>query len=261
MKNISSLEIFFGKLKECKEGLFLFDYDGTLAPFTENRSEAYPYQGICERLSGLISFSFCRVVIISGRQLEDLKLLLKGLDPLPELWGSHGLERLTLQGEYWCEKIDPLARKKLEEAKQICLSWADPKYCEIKPLAVAFHWRGMEENLKIRLKNSIEKEWEALCEDSPLEVSPFDGGLEIRLKGKNKGDVIKELLKTAGKDAAIVYLGDDLTDESAFSALGDKGLKILVRKDPRDTLADVCLKPPDELFVFLDTCIKICEEK
>jgi len=57
------------------------------------------------------------------------------------------------------------------------------------------------------------------------------------------------------------YLGDDLTDEDAFKQLGQRGLKVLVRKVLRDTLADIWLEPPDELIWFLKKWEKTCRNK
>jgi trehalose-6-phosphatase len=50
---------------------------------------------------------------------------------------------------------------------------------------------------------------------------------------------------------SIAYLGDDQADEEAFRALQNRGLRILVRPEWRETAADVWLRPPEELVDFL----------
>ena len=70
--------------------------------------------------------------------------------------------------------------------------------------------------------------------------------------GQNKGLAIKELLAEIAPDDLIAYLGDDLTDEEAFTALDGRGLKVLVRHEFRPTHADVQIAPPEELLQFLD---------
>jgi len=52
----------------------------------------------------------------------------------------------------------------------------------------------------------------------------------------------------------VAFLGDDLSDESAFRAVqraGRRGLSVLVRREWRDTAAEVWLRPPTELKEFL----------
>ena len=58
-------------------------------------------------------------------------------------------------------------------------------------------------------------------------------------------------MSTSLAGSVFEYLGDDLTDEYAFQQLSNRGLKVLVREEPRETLADIRLTPPDELVCFL----------
>ena len=53
----------------------------------------------------------------------------------------------------------------------------------------------------------------------------------------------------------MAYLGDDLTDEDAFAAVGDRGFSILVRTEVRASCARFWLRPPQELLEFLDEWI------
>jgi hypothetical protein len=79
----------------------------------------------------------------------------------------------------------------------------------------------------------------------------FDGGIELRAAGRNKGDVVRTLAAEAGPDAALAYLGDDLTDEDAFRAMPDHGAAVLVRERLRPTAANLWVRPPAELLAFL----------
>jgi trehalose-6-phosphatase len=91
-----------------------------------------------------------------------------------------------------------------------------------------------------------------------LHLLPFDGGLELRVPGKNKGDVVSVILAEAGENVAAAFLGDDQTDENAFRAIKGRGLSVLVRLEPRPTMADVWLRPPDELARFLRDWLIAC---
>ncbi|QLH37664.1 MAG: hypothetical protein HWD61_15220 [Parachlamydiaceae bacterium] len=96
--------------------LLLLDYDGTLAPFTPNRFEAWPYEGITERLEELLKIKRIRVVIISGRNVADLQKLLV-LCYQPEMWGSHGLERFS-NGTYSHFELNEKQQQELNAAKK-----------------------------------------------------------------------------------------------------------------------------------------------
>ncbi|MEW5924967.1 MAG: hypothetical protein AB1746_13365, partial [Candidatus Zixiibacteriota bacterium] len=52
------------------------------------------------------------------------------------------------------------------------------------------------------------------------------------------------------------YLGDDMTDEDAFSALPDSALSVLVRPEYRETKARKWIRPPEELLEFFDRWIE-----
>jgi trehalose-phosphatase len=73
--------------------VLLLDYDGTLAPFRVERDEAVPYAGVREAVRELLGAAHTRVVVVSGRTVTNLRPLL-GVEPPPELWGTHGWERM-----------------------------------------------------------------------------------------------------------------------------------------------------------------------
>jgi trehalose-6-phosphatase len=53
----------------------------------------------------------------------------------------------------------------------------------------------------------------------------------------------------------VAFLGDDLSDEAAFRAvrrIGKRGLSVLVRREFRETAAEIWLRPPGELLIFLE---------
>ena len=62
----------------------------------------------------------------------------------------------------------------------------DPKQCEIKPYAVALHLRVLESHQQIKMQNPIKTLWEEISSKYDLEAHQFDGGLELRPKGRTK---------------------------------------------------------------------------
>jgi trehalose-phosphatase len=111
------------------------------------------------------------------------------------------------------------------------------------------------------MEAKIRKLFASAVEDHGLHLLPFDGGLELRARGKNKGDAVSTILQESGSEVAAAYLGDDQTDENAFRAIKGRGVAILVRADPRPTVADIWLRPPEELGRFLRDWLIACGAK
>lgn len=240
-----NLDDFFIQLAKSKEALLILDYDGTLAPFVQNPEEAYPYPGIMEKIQTIMQDPSAKVIILSGRGLDTLIPLLT-LNPLPELWGSHGGENKQFN-----KRLSGQVMEVLSLAAQEARQWAPDLLCEIKPLSVALHWRGKDSNLA----SHVLELWNEKTAKYPLELHFFEGGVELRAHGINKGNAVKMLIAGLSPHTPIAYLGDDLTDEEAFEVLGDRALKVLVRDQMRDTKADIRLSPPEELFNFFDRWI------
>jgi trehalose 6-phosphate phosphatase len=244
------LELFYLRRKEASQKVLLLDYDGTLAPFHKEPNKAEPYAGIREVLNRIMHVPDMRLVIITGRWTKDLIPLLQ-LETQPEIWGSHGLERLQTDGSY---EIDSMEEKHLdglvaadEWIEELGLSGR----CEKKPGCLAIHWRGLDEKTLQELRNLVEPKWSNLAQAWQLSLQEFDGGLELRVPGRDKGDAVGAILAEVNQDAVTAYLGDDLTDEDAFRAIKGKGIGILVREELRPTAADLWIKPPEELLTFL----------
>jgi trehalose-phosphatase len=128
---------------------------------------------------------------------------------------------------------------------------------EFKPAATAIHWRGMEAAAP-QVARRVEKAWSKLHGRDGLELLKFDGGMEIRVAGRNKGDAVRAILSEMGGHPAMAYLGDDQTDEDAFAALQGYGLGVLVRHSYRATVADVWIRPPEGLTAFLADWATAC---
>ncbi|HKK21757.1 MAG TPA: trehalose-phosphatase [candidate division Zixibacteria bacterium] len=244
------LEQFYKDLDASRDRVLMLDYDGTLAPFRNEREHAYPYPELIPVLRKLADSTRTRLIIVSGRSVEMLKMLL-GMDKLPEVWGCHGLEHLSRNGEYSLKPLDPDTRKGLEEIENWVRSNDLEQYVERKPSGIAFHWRGLPEAEAKQIREKVTGDWTGKIEQFHLAVYEFDGGLELRMHEISKADAVAEILNDSSPGATLAYCGDDFTDEDAFRALGEHGLKVLVRTELRDTEADLWLIPPDELVEFL----------
>lgn len=244
------LDGFLARVATAPKAALLLDYDGTLAPFRVERLEAAPYPGLPELLSAIVAEG-TRVVVISGRNLDELVALL-GMDPLPELWSDHGWRTRGLDGVVRDQPLPLAARNDLAAA----IRWAESndigERFERKYASVAVHWRGLPDDARDDLRRRANEVFVPIADAGHLSLKEFDGGLELRVPGRDKGDAVNAVLASVPRDAPVAFLGDDLTDEDAFVALGERGLRVLVRPTLRETEADVWISPPDELFWFLN---------
>lgn len=246
---------FFDHLRRASSRALLLDYDGTLAPFTPDRDHAFPYPGIPKLVSQIMRTG-TRVVLISGRPATQL-LFLSGIHPHPEIWGSHGSERLLTDSSYRVDPPTPEHRAALRAVASSLQALGLAAYMEIKPGGIAVHWRGLSHDQRAALEAKVKNLFASATVDYGLQLLPFDGGLELRVPGKNKGDAVSAIL-AAGSEVAAAYLGDDQTDENAFRAIKGRGVSVLVRPEPRPTEADVWLRPPEELGHFLRDWLAAC---
>jgi trehalose 6-phosphate phosphatase len=248
---------FLANASRTSDRALLMDYDGTLAPFCEDRRRAAPYPGVPALLDRIRRRGNTRVVVVTGRRATEVaKLLgLKGI----EIWGCHGLSRLHASGKYEVAKLDEAALTRISEVNELLSQQGLLDLLEFKPAATAIHWRGMDPAKVKRVSHKVRSVWSMLDSRRGLDLLEFDGGLEIRLALRNKGNAVRAILAEMGDHPAIAYLGDDQTDEDAFDALRGRGLGVLVRKQYRSTIADVWIQPPDGVTGFLEDWAIACE--
>ena len=247
LKNKEKVKNFWMALSDGRSRrLLMLDYDGTLSPFVAEREKAIPYPGIGEILENIIKNKLNTVVIISGRNAIEVKDLL-GLKVPVEIWGGHGTERLLTSGRLIQVPISESSKEIFHQVEEWAQREGLGSSIEEKHGSLAFHVRGMKKQRAKRLLKEATEFFKSVSTNSSLEVDPFDGGVELRTKGIDKGNVIKRLIRAFPSDGVFSYYGDDLTDEDAFSALNGYGVSFLVRKELRPTKADVWIIPPEEL--------------
>lgn len=249
LKN-SMLKNFWKQLASAKKAVLLLDYDGTLAPFRVERDQAFPYPGVRELLTAIRSTTETRLVIITGRAIKDILPLL-ALDPPPEIWGCHGWERLEASGLQPVVNLPDKATLGIRKAYLSIKSQELANYCEVKSASLAIHWRGFSDQKIEELNWRVRDYWQPIAEEYGLEIHPFNGGLELRCPGKNKGTALNSILDNINLGQPVAFLGDDLTDEDGFVAIKGRGLGILVNREKKKTHADIQISPPDDLLDFL----------
>lgn len=243
------LEHFFREFPNAQQRLLMLDYDGTLAPFHVRREMAVPYPGIVEILGRIQQAGHTRLVLVSGRVIQEVLDLLPLPEPV-EVWGSHGWERRRADGTHLEFEIPKAA------AQALAMIYARLNDClrpnlEVKPGSLALHWRDISRDHQQQLAEVAQNTWHEFSTGFDLKLVEFDGGIEFRINGRSKGTAVQTLLNETEATATMAYLGDDQTDEDAFNVLGERGLSVLVRNQPRPTAARVWIQPPEELLYFL----------
>lgn len=254
---INDVEVFFQQLTDAKRRVLLIDYDGTIAPFQVDRKKAVPYPGVPELLDSVMRTCDTRVVLISGRSAREIPPLL-GLRPHPEIWGSHGFERLLPDGRYEICYLSERSLAALSDAAARLEDGGLGALAERKVGSIAVHWRGMKKEHMEEARTTCYRILSPIACAGNLLLTEFDGGLELRARNCSKGDAVRTILSELPSDVPVAYLGDDQTDEDAFKALKGRGLTVLVRPTYRSTSARIWLKPPGELTEFLGDWVQAC---
>ncbi len=260
LDTVSKLDLqdFFHEVARARQSALVLDYDGTLARFRQNRNEAFPYPGVTPLLKDIIATGRTRVVFITGRRAHELIPLLD-ISPHPEIWGIHGLERLHADGFHELVPIEPYSLDALSTAGEWIDSLKLNHLAEHKPGSIAVHWRGLAEDEAQEVRGKVLLGWLPIADRACLTIEQFDGGVEMRVATRNKGDAVQTILTEMDIDTPIAYLGDDQSDEDAFRVLRDRGLCVLVRPEWRETAAHMWLRPPVQLLAFLCDWLAACQ--
>jgi trehalose 6-phosphate phosphatase len=193
------------------------DYDGVLSPLVGDPSAAVPSPGVAEALARLAERPGVVVALVSGRGVADLQTV-SGLAG-PYRWvGSHGAEfDGPLTGE--------LAARRDALAEQLApLVAAVPgALLEVKPASVAVHVRQVADRAAAAVLLAAADR----AADPSLTKKPGKEVLELAVTDADKGTALRRLRAETGAGAAL-YLGDDVTDEDGFRALGPDDVTIKV---------------------------------
>ena len=215
-----------------REVALFLDYDGTLSPIVDDPDAAVISEGMRRAVARLAKQ--CLVAVVSGRDVRDVsrRMRLEGIF----YYGSHGLDVITPQGERRskAEAIKFLPALDQAEAKlRAALANVDGCIVERKRFSIAVHHRRVAQ----RNVRAVQEAFEDTAELEPrLRRSHGKKVFELRPRlDWDKGAAVRSLVKDAGAQVVVpIYLGDDETDEDAFSAVADDGVGIVVRGENDD---------------------------
>ncbi len=236
-------------LRASRRVLLFLDFDGTLAPIVEIPDQAEMLPATRVMLERLRQNDLCSVVIVSGRALMDIRERV-GLANLIYA-GNHGLEiaggglnfvepdaveRIKLLGE-----LSRRLRERLRHVPGVAI--------ENKVLTVTIHFRRVQRGGRDEIRKAVYEE--VAFSDRIFRVSHGLQVLEIRPRVDwNKGTAVRwiEQMRVSA-DTCAFYIGDDMTDEDAFSALPE-GITIRVGR-ATGTAARYYLERQESVVHFL----------
>ena len=89
----------------------------------------------------------------------------------------------------------------------------------------------------VRLEDGFFEQCSRFAGTRRLACRRFNGGVEVRATGRDKGTALARLIARQPEDTLVVYIGDDQTDEDAFRLLEGKGVGIKVGDRQSETAA------------------------
>ncbi|WP_378147382.1 trehalose-phosphatase [Cnuibacter sp. UC19_7] len=218
--------------------LVALDFDGTLSPIVERPEEARALPEADEALRALVAAPDTTVVLVSGRSMASLEHV-TGSPEHVRLVGSHGVEVKDDDGVHVELDGDERARRDaLHGVLESAVAGHAGVWVEEKPAGFAVHTRRAAADVADAARRAAR----AAAEDlDGLTEREGKGVIEFSVKSTSKGDSLRMLRERTGA-TAVLFAGDDVTDEDGFAALGegDVGLKV----GPGDTAASHRLDDP-----------------
>lgn len=248
---VASFDELWDRLGGRRPAVFL-DYDGTLTGLVDDPADAT----LDDRARRVLREVADEVptVVVSGRDLEDVRGMVQ-LDDLAYA-GSHGFDMRLGDGtreQYGTEFLGDLDR--VESRLRGALAGVDGLRLERKGFAVAVHTRLVDDaDVHERVEDVVGDE---AAEHPRLRVTGGKDIYEFRPDlDWDKGRALDRLMDVLELDRdhhAPLYVGDDLTDEDGFEALGTDGIGVVVTgTEDRPTAAAFRLDDPEAVCRFLE---------
>lgn len=209
--------------------LIVTDFDGTLAGFSPDPAAVPVNTEACEVLTNLASAPATTVAVLSGRGLQDLKSVCPLREPVV-LAGSHGAEgpggtNLTLDMRV---RLNSVGRR----LSDVAAKYGPDVWVESKPYQRVLHVARLAEKDPDAATDAMAKA--QLVDPAGTKMLPGKNIVEFSASPSNKGSWLRGA-KSHFDATAVLFIGDDATDEHGFAALGEDDVSIKV--GPGDTVA------------------------
>jgi trehalose 6-phosphate phosphatase len=232
--------------------LLALDFDGTLAPEVDVPDDARALPEAHDALLALHALPRTTVALVSGRSLESLAHVGQLPAGVP-LVGSHGLEvRLA------ADDVRPAAtdadRERVVALRAVVeplVSMVEGAWIEDKPAGFAVHTRTVEPAAARALVDTVR----VAAERADPRMTARDGKnvIEFSARDATKGDGLTVLRDELHPDA-VLFAGDDVTDEDALAVLG--GRDVGVKVGAAHTVAAHRVAGPDAMAMVLQLVVE-----
>lgn len=224
------------------------DFDGTLAPLALQPNGAALPEDTRAVLQNLAASTSVSLAIISGRALDDLQRLIPV--PIDCFAGNHGLEMAGHGLDGVRAQADLLQPKLAALADDLAARLADIDgvLIENKTLSLSVHYRRVHpaqwDHVILTVTTLTQDDFSLRLQSGHhvvevLPAAPWD-----------KGEALKQIAGRLGiPRSAVLYLGDDTTDEAAFRAIPN-GTSISVGES-RPSQAQWMARGPDDVRSLL----------
>lgn len=236
----------------------MLDVDGTLAPIAPRPDQAVVPAETRRAVAALAATRGADVVLVSGRAAADARRMVA----VANVWviGNHGFETVSPDGE---ELVDPgtaAARPGIAQAaRRIAAAMAHVPgvILEDKGWTLSVHYRLADPAVIDRLREHVAD----VAAHLGLRVTEGKKVLEVRPATRvDKGTAVLTLAHRLGgldPGSALVFIGDDRTDEDAFRALRARApsavtIRVLHDEPQTNTSAEFALRDPAEVRSFLE---------
>lgn len=218
--------------------LLALDFDGTLSPLQNEPMDARMLPAAAQAVEKLAALPDTVVALVSGRSLSDLRIIAEHDDTSP-LWlaGSHG-------AEYWEPGIgavepdeapaDFALRNRVRLAAEEATRAMEGVRIEPKTFGIAVHTRVADAATAARANAVVDELMHAQAPTWRRRTGHNIVEYAFRHEGK---DTAVRNLRERTNATAVLFAGDDVTDEDALRSLGAGDLG--VRVGAGDTAATV----------------------
>lgn len=234
--------------------LVALDFDGVLAPVVDDPDSARALPASHAALLALRALPGTVVALVSGRSLESLDVV-GGLPADAPLVGSHGLElRLSATDARPAVSAADVERVvALRSRLEPLVARVEGAWIEQKPAGLAVHSRLVANVDDAAALGAAVRE-AAAAADRGLMVRDGKDVVEISVRDATKGDGVRALVERFAPDA-VLFAGDDVTDEDALAVLGpdDVGIKV----GPAATIAPFRVADPAAVAAVLEHVLEV----